>query len=109
MDDTPQTIPDHSRVSIETEMRRSYLDYAMSVIIGRALPDARDGFKPVHRRVLFAMHEAGNHHDKPYKKAARNVRDAAGEYHPPRDTARHGNHVRPAEDLSLPLPPVDRQ
>src|SRR3989442_6275488 len=106
MDDTPQTIPDHSRVSIETEMRRSYLDYAMSVIIGRALPDARDGFKPVHRRVLFAMHEAGNHHDKPYKNAARIVRDVLGKYHPHRRTAIYDTIVRLAQGLSLRYPPV---
>ncbi len=109
MDDTPQTIPDHSRVSIETEMRRSYLDYAMSVIIGRALPDARDGFKPVHRRVLFAMHEAGNHHDKPYKKAARIVGDVMGKYHPHGDTAIYDTIVRLAQDFSMRYPLVDGQ
>ncbi len=65
MSETPQTPGDLTRIDIEDEMRRSYLDYAMSVIIGRALPDVRDGFKPVHRRVLFAMHEAGNTHDRP--------------------------------------------
>src|SRR5882672_2346449 len=97
MDETPQTAPDHSRISIETEMRRSYLDYAMSVIIGRALPDVRDGFKPVHRRVLFAMHEAGNHHDKPYKKAARLVGDVMGKYHPHGDTAIYDTIVRLAQ------------
>ena len=73
MEDTPQNIGSLSPINIEDEMRRSYLDYAMSVIIGRALPDVRDGFKPVHRRVLYAMHEAGNTHEKPYKKAARIV------------------------------------
>ena len=109
MDDTPQTIPDHSRVSIETEMRRSYLDYAMSVIIGRALPDARDGFKPVHRRVLYAMHEAGNHHDKPYKKAARIVGDVMGKYHPHGDTAIYDTIVRLAQDFSMRYPLVDGQ
>src|SRR6266851_9201720 len=74
-------------INIEDEMRHSYLDYAMSVIIGRALPDVRDGFKPVHRRVLYAMHEAGNDHDKPHKKAARIVGDVMGKYHPHGDTA----------------------
>src|SRR5213593_1543176 len=109
MDDSPQTIPDHSRVPIETEMRRSYLDYAMSVIIGRALPDARDGFKPVHRRVLYAMHEAGNHHDKPYKKAARIVGDVMGKYHPHGDTAIYDAIVRLAQDFSMRYPLVDGQ
>src|SRR5437773_5735812 len=109
MDETPQTAPDHSRISIETEMRRSYLDYAMSVIIGRALPDVRDGFKPVHRRVLFAMHEAGNHHDKPYKKAARIVGDVMGKYHPHGDTAIYDTIVRLAQDFSMRYPLVDGQ
>src|SRR5437879_6630599 len=88
-------------VNIEEEMRRSYLDYAMSVIIGRALPDVRDGFKPVHRRVLFAMHEAGNHHDKPYKKAARIVGDVMGKFHPHGDTALDDTIVRLAQDFCL--------
>ena len=109
MDETPQPAPDHSRISIETEMRRSYLDYAMSVIIGRALPDVRDGFKPVHRRVLFAMHEAGNHHDKPYKKAARIVGDVMGKYHPHGDTAIYDTIVRLAQDFSMRYPLVDGQ
>ena len=109
MDETPQTAPDHSRISIETEMRRSYLDYAMSVIIGRALPDVRDGFKPVHRRVLYAMHEAGNHHDKPYKKAARIVGDVMGKYHPHGDTAIYDTIVRLAQDFSMRYPLVDGQ
>src|SRR5437867_12780468 len=99
MDDPPQTMPDHSRVSIETEMRMSYLDYAMSVIVGRALPDARDGFKPVHRRVLYAMHEAGNHHDKPYKKAARSAADVMGKFHPHADPALYDTSVRLAQDF----------
>jgi len=109
MDETQQTAPDHSRIAIETEMRRSYLDYAMSVIIGRALPDVRDGFKPVHRRVLFAMHEAGNHHDKPYKKAARIVGDVMGKYHPHGDTAIYDTIVRLAQDFSMRYPLVDGQ
>ncbi len=78
-----ETLP----TSLEEEMRRSYLDYAMSVIVGRALPDARDGLKPVHRRVLFAMHELANHWNRPYKKSARIVGDVIGKYHPHGDTA----------------------
>ncbi len=109
MDETQPATPDHSRVSIETEMRRSYLDYAMSVIIGRALPDVRDGFKPVHRRVLYAMHEAGNHHDKPYKKAARIVGDVMGKFHPHGDTAIYDAIVRLAQDFSMRYPLVDGQ
>ena len=110
MDETQQTAPDHSSsISIEAEMRRSYLDYAMSVIIGRALPDVRDGFKPVHRRVLFAMHEAGNSHDKPYKKAARIVGDVMGKFHPHGDTAIYDTIVRLAQDFSMRYPLVDGQ
>ena len=90
-------------------MRRSYLDYAMSVIVGRALPDVRDGFKPVHRRVLYAMHEAGNTHDKPYKKAARIVGDVMGKYHPHGDTAIYDTLVRLAQDFSMRYPIVDGQ
>ena len=73
-----ETLP----ISLETEMRRSYLDYAMSVIVGRALPDVRDGLKPVHRRVLYAMHELSNAWNRPYKKSARIVGDVIGKYHP---------------------------
>src|SRR5256712_2288820 len=109
MDESSQATPDHSRVSIETEMRRSYLDYAMGVIVGRALPDVRDGFKPVHRRVLYAMHEAGNHHDKPYKKAARIVGDVMGKFHPHGDTAIYDTIVRLAQDFSMRYPLVDGQ
>jgi DNA gyrase subunit A len=109
MTDTPQTPGDLTRVDIEDEMRRSYLDYAMSVIIGRALPDVRDGFKPVHRRVLYAMHEAGNDHDKPYKKAARIVGDVMGKYHPHGDTAIYDTIVRMAQDFSMRYPLVDGQ
>ncbi len=97
------------RVNIEDEMRTSYLDYAMSVIIGRALPGVRDGFKPVHRRVLYAMHEAGNDHDKPYKKAARIVGDVMGKYHPHGDTAIYDTIVRMAQDFSMRYPLVDGQ
>jgi DNA gyrase subunit A len=88
-------------VSLEEEMRRSYLDYAMSVIVGRALPDARDGLKPVHRRVLFAMHELSNHWNRPYKKSARIVGDVIGKYHPHGDTAVYDTIVRMAQDFSL--------
>jgi DNA gyrase subunit A len=96
-------------VNIEDEMRRSYLDYAMSVIIGRALPDVRDGFKPVHRRVLWAMHELGNQHNKPYKKSARIVGDVIGKYHPHGDSAVYDTIVRMAQDFSLRYPLVDGQ
>jgi DNA gyrase subunit A len=96
-------------ITLEDEMRRSYLDYAMSVIVGRALPDVRDGFKPVHRRVLFAMHEAGNTHDKPYKKAARIVGDVMGKFHPHGDTAIYDTVVRLAQDFSMRYPLVDGQ
>ena len=82
-------------------MRRSYLDYAMSVIVGRALPDARDGLKPVHRRVLFAMHELGNDWNRAYKKSARIVGDVIGKYHPHGDTAVYDTIVRMAQDFSL--------
>ncbi|MFL6334606.1 MAG: DNA gyrase subunit A [Pyrinomonadaceae bacterium] len=96
-------------VNIEDEMRRSYLDYAMSVIIGRALPDVRDGFKPVHRRVLWAMHELGNQHNKPYKKSARIVGDVIGKYHPHGDSAVYDTIVRMAQDFSMRYPLVDGQ
>ncbi len=109
MDDTIPTQTERSRINIEDEMRRSYLDYAMSVIIGRALPDVRDGFKPVHRRVLFAMHEIGNTHDKPYKKAARIVGDVMGKYHPHGDAAIYDTIVRLAQDFAMRHPLVDGQ
>src|SRR5215204_1636857 len=96
-------------VNIEDEMRRSYLDYAMSVIIGRALPDVRDGFKPVHRRVLWAMHELGNQHNKAYKKSARIVGDVIGKYHPHGDSAVYDTIVRMAQDFSMRYPLVDGQ
>lgn len=100
-----ETLP----ISLEDEMRRSYLDYAMSVIVGRALPDARDGLKPVHRRVLFAMHELGNDYNKPYKKSARIVGDVIGKYHPHGDTAVYDTIVRMAQDFSLRYMLVDGQ
>ncbi len=96
-------------VSIENEMKRSYLDYAMSVIIGRALPDVRDGLKPVHRRVLFAMYELKNDWNKPYKKSARIVGDVIGKYHPHGDNAVYDTIVRMAQDFSLRYPLIDGQ
>jgi len=100
-----ETVP----VSLEEEMRRSYLDYAMSVIVGRALPDVRDGLKPVHRRVLFAMHELNNDWNRAYKKSARIVGDVIGKYHPHGDTAVYDTIVRMAQDFSLRYPLVDGQ
>ena len=100
-----ETLP----VSLEDEMRRSYLEYAMSVIVGRALPDVRDGLKPVHRRVLYAMHELSNDYNKPYKKSARIVGDVIGKYHPHGDTAVYDAIVRMAQDFSLRYPLVDGQ
>ena len=101
----PEIVP----VKLEEEMRRSYLDYAMSVIVGRALPDVRDGLKPVHRRILHAMRELGNLHDRPYKKSARIVGDVIGRYHPHGDTAVYDAIVRMAQDFSLRYPLVDGQ
>ena len=100
-----ETLP----ISLEEEMRRSYLDYAMSVIVGRALPDVRDGLKPVHRRVLFAMSELSNDWNKPYKKSARIVGDVIGKYHPHGDTAVYDTIVRMAQDFSLRYMLVDGQ
>ncbi len=96
-------------VYIEDEMRGAYLDYAMSVIVGRALPDVRDGLKPVHRRVLFAMYDLGNVYNKPYKKSARVVGDVIGKYHPHGDVAVYDTIVRMAQDFSLRYPLVDGQ
>ena len=100
-----ETLP----ISLEDEMRRSYLDYAMSVIVGRALPDARDGLKPVHRRVLYAMHELNNDWNKAYKKSARIVGDVIGKYHPHGDTAVYDTIVRMAQSFSLRYMLVDGQ
>ncbi len=100
---------DGPTVSIETEMRNSYLDYAMSVIVSRAIPDLRDGLKPVHRRILYAMHEVGNSHDKPYRKSARPVGDVMGKYHPHGDSAIYDALVRRAQDFSMSLPLLDGQ
>ncbi|HWS41178.1 MAG TPA: DNA gyrase subunit A, partial [Arenimonas sp.] len=96
-------------VNLEDEMRRSYLDYAMSVIVGRALPDVRDGLKPVHRRVLFAMHELGAHANKPYYKSARIVGDVIGKYHPHGDQSVYDTLVRMAQPFSLRYLLVDGQ
>ncbi len=96
-------------VNIEDEMRKSYMDYAMSVIVGRALPDVRDGLKPVHRRVLFAMSELSNDYNKPYKKSARVVGDVIGKYHPHGDSAVYDTIVRMAQDFSMRHPLVDGQ
>jgi DNA gyrase subunit A len=96
-------------VSIEQEMRKSYLDYAMSVIVSRALPDARDGLKPVHRRILFAMNESGNTPDKPYRKSARMAGDVMGKYHPHGDSAIYMAAVRMAQGFSMRLPLIDGQ
>lgn len=96
-------------VNIEDEMKRSYMDYAMSVIIGRALPDVRDGLKPVHRRCLYAMYDMGNDYNKPYKKSARVVGDVIGKYHPHGDAAAYDTIVRMAQDFSLRYPLVDGQ
>jgi DNA gyrase subunit A len=100
-----ETLP----ISLEDEMRRSYLDYAMSVIVGRALPDVRDGLKPVHRRVLFAMYELNNDWNRPYKKSARIVGDVIGKYHPHGDSAVYDTIVRMAQDFSLRYMLVDGQ
>src|SRR3569833_1200413 len=90
-----------SQINIEDEMRGCYLDYAMSVIIGRALPDVRDGLKPVHRRALYGMYDLGNTYNKPYKKSARIVGDVIGKYHPHGDKAVYDSIVRMALDYSL--------
>ena len=104
-----ETTPERNHINIEDEMRRSYLDYAMSVIIGRALPDIRDGLKPVHRRVLWAMHELGNTYNKPYKKSARIVGDVIGKYHPHGDMPVYDTIVRLAQDFSMRYLLIDGQ
>lgn len=103
---TPSNV---TRVDINQEMKDAYLQYSMSVIVGRALPDVRDGLKPVHRRVLFAMHELSNTHDKPYKKSARVVGDVIGKYHPHGDVAVYDTMVRMAQEFSLRYPLIDGQ
>ena len=120
MTDTPETPEsmdqgparphyDGPSVSIADEMKTAYLDYAMSVIVSRAIPDLRDGLKPVHRRILYAMHETGNTHDKPYRKSARPVGDVMGKYHPHGDAAIYDALVRMAQDFSMSLPLLDGQ
>lgn len=121
MTDTPETpenaeenLPQRSTydgpsISIEAEMKTSYLDYAMSVIVSRAIPDLRDGLKPVHRRILYAMYETGNSHDKSYRKSARPVGDVMGKYHPHGDGAIYDALVRMAQDFSMSLPLLDGQ
>jgi len=100
---TPQT------VNIEDEMKKSYLEYSMSVIVGRALPEVRDGLKPVHRRVLYAMEEMKNYHNRPYKKSARLVGDVIGKFHPHGDAAVYDTIVRLAQDFSMRYPLIDGQ
>ena len=119
--DTPETpenkdentparyVYDGPKISIVDEMKSSYLDYAMSVIVSRAIPDLRDGLKPVHRRILYAMYEGGNTHDKPYRKSARAVGDVMGKYHPHGDSAIYDALVRMAQDFSMSLPLLDGQ
>ena len=97
------------RVDIEQEMRKSYIDYSMSVIVARALPDVRDGFKPVHRRILFGMKELGNVHSKPYKKSARIVGEVLGKYHPHGDSSVYGALVRMAQEWAMRYTLVDGQ
>ncbi|MEL6509152.1 MAG: DNA gyrase subunit A [Pseudomonadota bacterium] len=121
MNDTPETpdnedentperyVYDGPSISIADEMKSSYLDYAMSVIVSRAIPDLRDGLKPVHRRILYAMHETGNTHDKSYRKSARPVGDVMGKYHPHGDGAIYDALVRMAQDFSMSLPLLDGQ
>ena len=105
----PPDEPNRHPVMLEEEMRRSYLDYAMSVIVSRALPDARDGLKPVHRRILYAMNESGFTHDKPYRKSARIVGEVMGKYHPHGDSAIYDAMVRMAQPFSLRVPLIDGQ
>jgi DNA gyrase subunit A len=113
-DNQDETPPERPRptgptISIVDEMRTSYLDYAMSVIVSRAIPDLRDGLKPVHRRILYAMNEVGNTHDKPYRKSARPVGDVMGKYHPHGDSAIYEALARMAQDFSMSLPLLDGQ
>jgi DNA gyrase subunit A len=110
-EDMPPMRPKYAgpQVSITDEMKTSYLDYAMSVIVSRAIPDLRDGLKPVHRRILYAMHESNNGHDKPYRKSARPVGDVMGKYHPHGDSAIYDALVRMAQDFSMSLPLLDGQ
>src|SRR6188508_1310857 len=104
-----ETTSERNHINIEDEMRRSYLDYAMSVIIGRALPDVRDGLKPVHRRILYGMYEQGNTSNKSYRKSARAVGDVMGKYHPHGDAAIYDSIVRMAQGFSMRYMLVDGQ
>ncbi|MDE2788956.1 MAG: DNA gyrase subunit A [Paracoccaceae bacterium] len=109
-DDTPRRHSyDGPQIAIEDELKTSYLDYAMSVIVSRAIPDLRDGLKPVHRRILYAMHESGNSHDRPYRKSARPVGDVMGKYHPHGDAAIYDALVRMAQPFSMSMPLLDGQ
>lgn len=109
MSENKPPVSNVTQVDINQEMKDAYLQYSMSVIVGRALPDVRDGLKPVHRRVLFAMHELSNTHDKPYKKSARVVGDVIGKYHPHGDVAVYDTMVRMAQEFSLRYPLIDGQ
>ena len=107
--DNNQLTYNQTPVNIEDEMKRSYIDYAMSVIIGRALPDVRDGLKPVHRRILFGMHEMGLAHNKPYRKCAKIVGEVMGNFHPHGDAAIYDSLVRMAQEFSMRAVLVDGQ
>ena len=112
MEDNSNTKEDKNSlesIKIQDEMRNSYLDYAMSVIVSRAIPDLRDGLKPVHRRILYAMHETGNTPDKAYRKSARPVGDVMGKYHPHGDSAIYDALVRMIQDFSMSLPLIEGQ
>ena len=113
MDDSllPQETNDQERiipVNIEEQMKTAYIDYSMSVIVGRALPDVRDGLKPVHRRILYAMNELGLHYNRPFKKSARIVGEVLGKYHPHGDTAVYDAMVRMAQDWNLRYTLIDK-
>ena len=105
----PPSAPDITAVTIEDEMKRSYLDYAMSVIVARALPDVRDGLKPVHRRILYSMKANGNEWNRGYRKSARIVGDVIGKYHPHGELAIYDAMVRMAQDFAMRLPLIDGQ
>ena len=114
MDDSllPQETNDNERiipVNIEEQMKTAYIDYSMSVIVGRALPDVRDGLKPVHRRILYAMNELGLHYNRPFKKSARIVGEVLGKYHPHGDTAVYDAMVRMAQDWNMRYTLIDKQ
>src|SRR6187401_1026759 len=109
---TPEETSDKNRiipVNIEGQMKTAYIDYSMSVIVGRALPDVRDGLKPVHRRILFAMNQLGIHYNRPYKKSARIVGEVLGKYHPHGDTAVYDSMVRMAQEWNMRYPLVNPQ